>query len=111
MWEKLNPVLRFAQYAANTLFQSTSTCTKRQKECSAHTHVIERQAETVENTTETIQSQTNNGLCRRCGRKLKDPISIERGFGEICYQKHMSELRVGRGLFTVTHKEAQEDGK
>lgn len=30
--------------------------------------------------------------CRRCGRKLTIPKSIERGFGPVCYKKTIDEL-------------------
>ena len=26
-------------------------------------------------------------LCKRCHRELKDPVSIERGYGEICWKR------------------------
>jgi len=32
-----------------------------------------------------------NNICRRCGRKLKNPESIELGFGSTCYKKFMAE--------------------
>lgn len=25
--------------------------------------------------------------CKRCGRKINDPISIERGYGKTCWEK------------------------
>lgn len=65
----------------------------------------------MEPITEAITEQAKNGLCRRCNRKLKDPESIERGFGPICYEKHMSQIRVGKGLFAVpTHQKEQDNG-
>ena len=27
--------------------------------------------------------------CLRCGRTLKDPMSQERGYGEVCWNKHL----------------------
>lgn len=36
-----------------------------------------------------MQEQTEN--CRRCGRKLKTGESVLRGFGPVCYQKHIKE--------------------
>lgn len=30
--------------------------------------------------------------CLRCGRKLKDPRSIERGMGRTCWKKHKAAL-------------------
>ena len=32
--------------------------------------------------------------CRRCGRKLKNPESIELGFGVICYQKYQNRKKL-----------------
>ncbi|ORX22734.1 hypothetical protein BVF91_09655 [Thermoanaerobacterium sp. PSU-2] len=32
-----------------------------------------------------------DGNCVRCGRKLKDIKSIERGFGKTCYKKYLKE--------------------
>ncbi len=29
--------------------------------------------------------------CLRCGKKLKDPIAQERGYGEICWKKHLTD--------------------
>lgn len=30
--------------------------------------------------------------CARCNRGLSDPVSIQRGFGPICWAKHQKEL-------------------
>lgn len=43
--------------------------------------------------------ELKNGSCKRCGRKLKDQISIERGFGKICLKKHLLESNKPHGLF------------
>lgn len=40
------------------------------------------------------------GICKRCGRKLKNPESMEVGFGKICYQKFMAESLL-KPLFAV----------
>lgn len=39
--------------------------------------------------------------CRYCGRLLKSKESIERGYGLVCYEKHIKSLRRGGllGLF------------
>ncbi len=34
-----------------------------------------------------------SNICLRCGRKLKNPESILRGYGDICYEKHIRELK------------------
>lgn len=31
--------------------------------------------------------------CGRCGRKLKDRKSVERGFGPVCWEKDLEEHR------------------
>lgn len=33
--------------------------------------------------------------CRYCGRLLKSKASIERGYGLVCYQKHIKSLKGG----------------
>ncbi|MCK9444590.1 MAG: DUF6011 domain-containing protein [Tissierellaceae bacterium] len=43
-------------------------------------------------------------ICKRCGRKLKNPESIEMGFGKICYQKFMAESLL-KPLFVISKKE------
>ena len=35
--------------------------------------------------------QEHHNRCIRCGRKLKDPIAQERGYGEICWKKHLTD--------------------
>ena len=34
--------------------------------------------------------QRRSDICKRCGRKLKNPESIELGFGTVCYKKYMA---------------------
>lgn len=34
---------------------------------------------------------TSAGRCRRCGRPLSDPVSIERGIGSDCWRKTTKE--------------------
>lgn len=29
--------------------------------------------------------------CIRCNRVLKNPVAQERGYGEVCWQKHLSD--------------------
>ena len=31
----------------------------------------------------------HHNRCIRCGKKLKDPVAQERGYGEICWKKHL----------------------
>lgn len=28
------------------------------------------------------------GICKYCGKPLKDPNSVIRGFGDVCFEKH-----------------------
>ena len=30
---------------------------------------------------------TEVGICKRCGRKLKNPLFIKLGYGKTCYEK------------------------
>lgn len=46
--------------------------------------------------------------CRRCGRLLKNPESIELGFGVICYQKYQNRKKL-IPLFTIPKKEGTEE--
>lgn len=46
------------------------------------------------------QGSSRMDICKRCGRKLKSPESIEIGFGKICYQKFMAESLL-KPLFAV----------
>lgn len=32
--------------------------------------------------------------CIRCGKKLKDSLAQERGYGEICWKKHISDKQI-----------------
>ncbi|WP_337970224.1 DUF6011 domain-containing protein [Virgibacillus salexigens] len=34
----------------------------------------------------------NHTECATCGRKLKDKKSIERGYGPVCYEKHLNAI-------------------
>ncbi len=33
----------------------------------------------------------DEGTCMRCGRKITDKLSLERGLGPSCYKKYMAE--------------------
>ena len=39
-------------------------------------------------------SQDNFQRCLRCGRRLKDAVSRERGYGDTCYAKKSSEKAI-----------------
>lgn len=51
-----------------------------------------------------------SNICRRCGRKLKNPESIELGFGHTCYKKFMAESLL-KPLFEVKQREVNETEK
>jgi hypothetical protein len=75
----------------------------------AHIHAIERQAEMTENIPGILKPEgirRKSNLCRRCGRKLKNPKSIELGFGSICYKKFMAESNY-KPLFEVRKNERE----
>lgn len=51
--------------------------------------------------------QTEASLkCKRCGRKLKNPESMELGFGVICYQKYQNRKKL-IPLFTLPKQEEE----
>ena len=47
-----------------------------------------------------------NNLSRRCGRKLKNPNSIELGFGSTCYKKFIAESN-HKPLFEMRKREPE----
>ena len=62
-----------------------------------------------------MQNQQNIALedrkslkCKRCGRKLKNPESIELGFGVICYQKYQNRKKLIPLFKIPKQKEADE---
>lgn len=73
--------------------------------CNAHIHAIERQVGMMEDITGILKPETvrKSNICRRCGRKLKNPESIELGFGNTCYKKFMAESN-HKPLFAVRIK-------
>ena len=77
-----------------------------QQRCNAHIHAIERQAEMMEDIIDIIKPESirKSNICRRCGRKLKNPESIELGFGNTCYKKFMAESNY-KPLFEVRKSE------
>jgi ATP-dependent helicase YprA (DUF1998 family) len=71
--------------------------------------VTERKAAIMEN----IQNQGNHrrsDICKRCGRKLKTPESVEIGFGAICFKKFMAESLL-KPLFEVKRNEPSRETK
>lgn len=84
----------------------------------AHIHAIERQVEMMEDITGILKLEIirKSNICRRCGKKLKNPESIELGFGHACYKKFMAESNY-KPLFEVRkneqvgEKKAAEAGK
>lgn len=49
-----------------------------------------------------------NLKCKRCGRKLKNPESIELGFGTVCYQKYQNRKKL-IPLFKMRKQEEVEE--
>ncbi len=72
----------------------------------AHIHAIERQVEIMEDIIGILKPEIKrkSNICRRCGRKLKNPESIELGFGNICYKKFRAESNY-KPLFEVRKSE------
>ncbi|PAE27888.1 hypothetical protein CHI07_16960 [Paenibacillus sp. 7884-2] len=35
---------------------------------------------------------SDTGSCKLCGRELTDEISLERGYGPVCYEKHLKAV-------------------
>ena len=77
-----------------------------QQRYNAHIHAIERQVEMMEDITGILKPETvrKSNICRRCGKKLKNPKSIELGFGNTCYKKFMAESNY-KPLFEVRKSE------
>ena len=77
-----------------------------QQRYNAHIHAIERQVEMMEDITGILKlgMERKSNICRRCGRKLKNPESIELGFGNTCYKKFMAESNY-KPLFEVRKSE------
>lgn len=48
--------------------------------------------------------ERRSDICKRCGRKLKTPASVEIGFGAVCYKKFMAESLL-KPLFEVRKNE------
>ena len=71
----------------------------------ARIHAIERQVEIMEDISDILKPEIvrKSNICRRCGRKLKNPESIELGFGNTCYKKFMAESN-HKPLFAVRIK-------
>lgn len=77
-----------------------------QQRYNAHIHAIERQGEMMEDITGILKPEIRrkSNICRRCGRKLKNPKSIKLGFGNTCYKKFMAESNY-KPLFEVRKSE------
>jgi len=57
-----------------------------------------------------INIEYKSNICKRCGRKLKNPESIEIGFGATCYKKFMAESLL-KSLFEVKRNEQSRETK
>lgn len=49
-------------------------------------------------------------VCKKCGRKIKDLKSIERGYGPICYRRKTGKLHPGKNI-SVDRKNEQIPGQ
>ena len=49
-------------------------------------------------------------ICRRCRRKLKDPLAIERGMGRVCWEKYQMESQQ-KPVHRLFNKGEYENGK
>lgn len=45
--------------------------------------------------------------CKRCGRRLKDPISKERGYGKTCFEK--SQKHTQQRLWTLENRRYENE--
>jgi len=45
--------------------------------------------------------KAGNVRCKRCHRVLTDPEAQQRGYGNVCWQTHLSEEHKKHNLFTV----------
>ena len=52
-----------------------------------------------------VSSKVEQPRCLCCGKRLKDPVSIKRGYGEDCFK------RVQRGLFSGLFEEFNKDAE
>ena len=43
--------------------------------------------------TEPIDKKKSYSRCIRCGRTLKNPDAQERGYGEVCWKKHLTDVQ------------------
>lgn len=72
--------------------QLVCICIKQKRDTNVRILAIERKEETMEDiVNQNSLNQTH--LCRRCGRKLRNSVSKERGMGETCYNKCLAESR------------------
>ena len=55
-----------------------------------------------------INIEYKSNICKRCGRKLKNPESIEIGFGATCYKKFMAESLL-KPLFKASRGEVEDE--
>ena len=51
--------------------------------------------------------EVSTKYCRYCGRLLKSKESIQRGFGMVCYKKHIQALK-GGGLLGIRNQNKDE---
>jgi protein-arginine kinase activator protein McsA len=94
---------------ARGLFQPLATCTGQKVNINAVTLVIERKVVTMANTPiQNSSTQRRSDICKRCGRKLKNPASIAVGFGTVCYKKFTAESLL-KPLFKASRGEVEDE--
>lgn len=81
---------RAVPVAERFLSQPVCICIGRERSINVRIPVIEKKEETMDHTVaQNHYSKTR--VCRRCGRKLINDISKERGMGTVCYNKWLIE--------------------
>lgn len=53
-------------------------------------------------------NELKQSTCKRCGRKLRSPATIERGMGDVCWNKYVREKSY-KHLFALNLEKGQDD--
>lgn len=102
--------LKNAVVVARNLSRLLAICIEPKGKYNVATIATERKAGIMENTQNQNSSIRRSDICKRCGRKLKTPESVEIGFGAVCYKKFMAESLL-RPLFEVKRNEQSRETK
>ena len=89
-----------------SLLQLPATCIEQGVKYNVAIPATERKVAIMEPTQSQNSSirERRSDICKRCGRKLKTPASVEIGFGAVCYKKFMAESLL-KPLFEVRKNE------